>query len=146
MLHLELLLCVLVATAASAASTGAATGGGLAEAVLGVVRGCAAASESAAAAECLSGRALHVVGHSLSAALDKWRHADVPLLGDNVVLLASADVDDRAPRTLAKGGSAAEIFEMLASFLQSRTLQMRIPREIIPSNLEEGDNCISDVI
>lgn len=131
--HLQLFCCLLVASTACAASTGASSG--LAEAVLGVVRGCSGAE----AVECLGGRALDAVGHSLSAALDKWRHADIPLLGDDVVLLAS---EERTPRTLFKGESASEIVEMLAAFVQSRTLQMRIPKEIIPNNLEEGDTKI----
>lgn len=131
----EILFCLLAAVAAS--SVAASTGGGLAEAVVGVVRGCAAAAD---ASECVGGRALDAIGHSLSAAMDKWRLADIPLLGHEVVLLAS----ERAPRTLFTKGAAAapdQIVHMIADFLQSRTLQLRIPKEIIPKNLEEGEFC-----
>jgi len=138
---LPLSLLLVAASAASAASTAAASGG-LAEAVVGLVRGCAPhGAADPVAWECLRGRALDVVGHSLAATLDKWRLRDVEF-GDNVVLVASPEEAARAPRTLFKGGSATEIVEMVANFLQSRTLQVRFPKELIPSNLEEGDSFV----
>jgi hypothetical protein len=134
------LLPLLLLVAASTAS--AASNGGLAEAVVGLMRGCASpngASGGAEALDCLQGRALDTLGHSLANVLDGWRLKDVEL-SENVVLVAGDEEASRSPRTFFKGGASAnDILAMVANFLQSRTLQVRFPKEIIPNNLDEGE-------
>ncbi|XP_065351538.1 uncharacterized protein LOC135946962 [Cloeon dipterum] len=98
--------------------------GGLAEAVVGLVRGC----DGPGAVTCLQGRAVD----ALSANLDK----DVSL-GDFVVLSAPPADENRTSRTM-RNKPTSDLLTMLSEFLASRTLQVRLPKQLIPKNLEEA--------